>query len=593
MRKAFVGNLDVPAFDRAFFTGTERFTRIGDGACGGKASGLLFIKDVLDGRFPPGSFGPLTVAIPRLTVITTALFDGFMAQNRLHDIALSDAPDDRIAHAFQKADLPVELLGDLRALVQQVHTPLAIRSSSLLEDALLQPFAGVYATKMTPNNQFDADTRFRKLVEAVKFVYASTFFRNAKDYGRASGRDITQEKMAVIVQEVVGRRHGDRFYPDVSGVARSYSFYRSGAARPEDGVVNLALGLGKTIVDGGLAWTYSPAFPHATPPFASPRAMLGETQSRFWAVNMGKAPAYDPVAETEYLVEATLKEAAEDETLEFVASTYDPQSDRLSIGMRPGGAWAVTFAPLLALDEVPLNAAVKSLLGACEEAVSAKVEIEFAMTIERNRGGLAAQFGFLQVRPMAVSDQVVDVPIGDLESDAALVASETVMGNGTVDTIRDVVYVRPERFEARHTRAIARELAQVNTELVDEKCSYLLIGFGRWGSSDPWLGIPVEWSEINGAAAIVEATLPAMNVDLSQGSHFFHNISSFQVSYFSVPHSGRYAIDFDWLAARPVVRESELVRHVRLSSPLVVRVDGRSGRGVVMKSANTTVARRP
>ncbi len=583
MSKSFQADFAVPRFDREFFTGKEQFTRIGDGACGGKASGLLFIRGVLDRHVPPGSFPPVTIAIPTLTVITTALFDEFIEQNHLRDVALDDVPDDRIAHAFQRANLPVELLGDLRALIEQVHAPLAVRSSSLLEDALYQPFAGVYATKMIPNNQFDADTRFRRLAEAVKYVYASTFFRTAKDYSRAIGRDIAAEKMAVIIQEVVGRRHGDRFYPDVSGVARSYSFYRSGTARPEDGVVNLALGLGKTIVDGGLAWTYSPAFPHASPPFASARAMLDETQANFWAVNMGKPPAYDPVAETEYLVQAALDAAAADGTLEFVASTYEPQSDRLSIGMRPGGAWAITFAPLLALDDVPFNSLVRALLCACEEGVGAKVEIEFAMTIQQTREGVAARFGFLQVRPMAVSDQVVDVPVDALGSDDALVASEAVMGNGVVADLRDVVYVKPATFETRFTRTIAAELAAFNRTLVDGERPYLLIGFGRWGSSDPWLGIPVEWSDINGAQAIVEATLPNINVDLSQGSHFFHNISSFHVSYFSMPHSGRYAIDFDWLAGQPAVSETDLVRHVRLAQPLVVRVDGRSGRGVILR----------
>jgi hypothetical protein len=582
MRTSSLVHAALPRFDRAFFTGSEPFTRMGEGACGGKASGLLRIKHVLDRVFPPAPSAPVTVVIPTLAVITTDLFDEFMTNNRLYPVALGDATDDRIAHAFQQAQLPVELLGDLRALVEQVHTPLAIRSSSLLEDALYQPFAGVYATKMIPNNQLDADTRFRKLVEAVKYVYASTFSRSAKDYGRATGRDITEEKMAVIVQEVVGRRHGDRFYPDVAGVARSYSFYRSGVARPEDGVVNLALGLGKTIVDGGLAWTYSPPFPHATPPFASARAMLNQTQATFWAVNMGKPPAYDPIAETEYLVQAGLSDAAQDGTLDFVASTYDAQSDRMSIGARPLGAWAITFAPLLALDDVPFNAVVKALLEACEEAVGAKVEIEFAMTIAPTPEGVRARFGFLQVRPMAVSDHVVEVPIEALESDAALVASEAVMGNGVIDTIRDIVYVKPDRFEAAHTRLIAQELAQLNATLVDEKRPYLLIGFGRWGSSDPWLGVPVEWSQINGAAAIVEATLPSMNVDLSQGSHFFHNLSSFQVSYFSVRHSGRYAIDFDWLATQPVVAETDFVRWVRVAAPLLVKVDGRSGRGVVL-----------
>ncbi len=572
----------VPRFDRAFFTGKEHFTRIGDGAVGGKASGLLFIKDVLDRHFPAGSFAPFTVAIPTMTVIATDGFDRFMAGNRLYETALADIPDDRIAHAFQRAEMPVDLLGDLRALIEQVHTPLAVRSSSLLEDALDHPFAGVYATKMIPNNQFDADSRFRRLIEAIKYVWASTFFRGAKDYGRAAGRDIADEKMAVIIQEVVGGRHGDRFYPHFSGVARSYSFYRTGKARPEDGVVNLALGLGKTIVDGGIAWTYSPAFPHASPPFASTRAMLGETQAEFWAVNMGKPPAYDPIAETEYLLKAGLRQAAEDETLEFLVSTYDPQSDRLAIGLRPGGAWAVTFAPILALDDLPLNGLLRAVLAQCEAALGAKVEVEFAVTIEAGRVP-AARFGFLQVRPMAVSDQVVHVPVEMLESDDAVVASETVMGNGIVEGIRDVVYVKPEPFEARHTPVIARELGPFNGRLVAEKRPYLLVGFGRWGSSDPWLGIPVEWPAINGAAAIVEATLPSMNVELSQGSHFFHNISSFHVSYFSVPHTGRYAIDFAWLAAQPAVCETAFVRHVRLASPLTVRVDGRTGWGVVLR----------
>jgi hypothetical protein len=574
---------DVPRFDRAFFTGAHAFTRIGDGACGGKASGLLFIREILAARYPPSAFPPFTVSIPTSIVIGTDAFDRFIADNHLFDIAQDAVSDTRIANAFQHAPLPVDLLGDLRALIEQVHTPLAVRSSSLLEDALDHPFAGVYATKMTPNNQFDADTRFRKLVEAIKYVYASAFFHNAQDYRRAIGRDTAAEKMAVLIQEVVGRRHGDRFYPDVAGVARSYSFYRTGKARPEDGVVNLALGLGKTIVEGGLSWTYSPAYPHAVPPFASPRAMLAETQSTFWAVNMGKPPAYDPVAETEYLVQANLQDAAADDTLDLVVSTYDPQSDRLAVGMRPGGSWAITFAPLLTLDELPLNALVASVLAACEEAVGARVEIEFAVTLEAatRTSPPRARLGFLQVRPMAVSDQVVDVPVEALESDSALVASETVMGNGTVENIADVVYVKPESFEARHTRAIARELAPLNRTLVAEKRPYLLLGFGRWGSSDPWLGIPVEWPAINGAAAIVEATLPAMNVDLSQGSHFFHNISCFHVSYFSVPHSGRYAIDFAWLAAQPTVAETAFVRHVRLSAPVLVKVDGRTGRGVV------------
>ncbi len=300
--------------------------------------------------------------MPTLTVIATDLFDRFMTGNRLWDLVESGASDHRLALAFQSADLPVELVGDLWALVQQVRTPLAVRSSSLLEDALRQPFAGVYATKMIPNNQHDAETRFHRLIEAIKLVYASTFFENARNYRRTAAAAAGADRMAVIIQAIVGRRHRDRFYPELSGVARSYSFYRSGRARPEDGVVNLALGLGKTIVDGGIAWSYSPAYPQATPPYGSIGELMKQTQVDFWAVNMGQVPAYDPVAETEYLVKGGLEDAEEDGTLRYLASTYDARSDRLSMGVGLRGPRALTFAPLLVLEEFPLNDLLRALL---------------------------------------------------------------------------------------------------------------------------------------------------------------------------------------------------------------------------------------
>ena len=317
---------ELPVFDRKFWDGTFRCTQIGSGALGGKASGLVFIKDLLAKQINSASFPDVDINVPTMAVIATDCFDQFIAQNRLAELPFEEMPDDRIAHAFQKGDLPFELLGDLRALIVQVKTPLAIRSSSLLEDALERPFAGVYATKMIPNNQLDPDARFRRLVEAIKFVYASTYFREARDYIRTTGTKPGEEKMAVIIQEVVGQRRGDRFYPDISGVARSYNFYAFEPARPEDGVVTLALGLGKTIVDGGIAWTFSPAYPKKPPPFASVQELLKGTQTEFWAVNMGKPPAYDPVSETEYLVHANLADAEADEALYFLASTYDPNA---------------------------------------------------------------------------------------------------------------------------------------------------------------------------------------------------------------------------------------------------------------------------
>ncbi len=577
---------DLPQFDRNFWDGTFRFTRIGTGALGGKASSLVFIKDLLAQAVGTSPDTGIEISVPTMAVIATDPFDEFIRDNRLGELPLEEMPDDRIGNAFQHADLPVELLGDLRALSQQVHTPLAIRSSSLLEDALGRPFAGVYATKMIPNNQLDADTRFRRLVEAIKFVYASTYFREARDYIRTTGRKPEEEKMAVIIQEVVGRRHGDRFYPDVSGVARSYNFYAVPPAQPQDGVVDLALGLGKTIVDGGVVWTYSPAYPKKPPPFGSVNELLRGTQTEFWAVNMGKPPAYDPVSEVEYLVGGTMSDAETDETLRYVASTFDPGRNRVVPGVGPKGPRILDFAPLLVLEHAPLNPLVKSVLRAAEDALQAKVEIEFAVTMEQAGGELTKfRLGFLQVRPMVVSDEVVDVSGEDLSDPAAVLASDMVMGNGVETEIRDIVFVRPENFSSMRTPEIAQQLEAINRRLIDEHRPYLLIGFGRWGSSHPSLGIPVNWSQIAGAKTIVEATLPEMNVELSQGSHFFHNLSSFRASYFMVRHDGPFAINWDWLNRQPIVSETELVRHVRPAAPLSVRVDGRSARGVVRPGA--------
>jgi hypothetical protein len=575
----------VPSFDRRFFDGTEQFTAIGSGAFGGKAHSLLWARDLLATGIDARLRRQFDVHIPTLTVIATDVFETFMAQNRLWDLVASAPPDHLLAAAFQAADLPADLVGDLWALVRQVHTPLAVRSSSLLEDALRQPFAGVYATKMTPNNQPDTETRFHRLTEAVKLVYASTFFENARQYRRLAAIG-GEDRMAVIIQAIVGRRYRDRFYPELSGVARSYSYYRSGRTRPEDGVVNLALGLGRTIVDGGITWSYSPAYPQATPPYGSIGELMKQTQVEFWAVNMGRLTFYDPVGETEYLVKGTLQDAEEDGVLPYLASTYDGRSDRLAMGIGVDGPRALTFAPLLVLEEFRLNDLLRSLLSLCAQALACPVEIEFAVTFPEPGEEGPARFGFLQVRPMAVSSDVVDLDLEAIPRADLLLGSDHVMGNGIVSGVQDVVYVKPDRFEARFTPVIAGEIAALNLHLVEQGRPYLLIGFGRWGSSDPWLGIPVEWAQIGGARAIVEATLPAMNVDLSQGSHFFHNIAAFNVSYFSVPFDTPLPIDWPGLDALPADRETEFVRHVRLPHPLAISVDGRRGIGAVRWGAS-------
>lgn len=575
--------VELPMFDRKFWDGTFRHTQIGTGAIGGKARGLVSIKDLLAKYIDSSSFPGLNIEVPTLAVIATDPFDQFISQNRLSELPFEEMSDDRIANVFQKSDLPFELLGDLRALIVQVKTPLAIRSSSLLEDARERPFAGVYATKMIPNNQADPDIRFGRLVEAIKFVYASTFFREAREYIRTTSVRAIQEKMAVLIQEVVGTRRGDRFYPVISGVARSYNFYPIAPARPEDGVATLALGLGKTIVDGDIGWTYSPAHPKKPPPFASMEQMIKSTQTEFWAVNMGRPPAYDPTSETEYLVRANLSDAERDGVLDLIASTYDLERDRVIPGIGAEGPRILNFSPMLVQEQFPLKEVVKAALKAAEHGADAKVEIEFALTLQ---GGLLeplqARLGFLQVRPMLVSDQLVEVTAEDLSNTLALVASEMVMGNGIANDIQDVVFVRPECFSPAETPAIALQLERINLELQAQHRRFLLIGFGRWGSSHPSLGIPVDWSQISGARAIVEATLQGMNVEVSQGSHFFHNLSSFGASYFMVRHGGRHSINWDWLNRQTVVSETDLVRHVRLAKNLVVRIDGRTSRGVIL-----------
>ena len=521
----------------------------------------------------------ITVDIPRMIVVGTSVFDEFL--RHAAQALAAPLPDERLAHAFGQAPLPVEWLGDFQAIVDEVQVPLAVRSSSRLEDALGRPFAGVYATKMIPNNQPDADSRFRHLVEAVKLVYASTYFRAARSYRRAAG--ITEdERMAVLIQEVIGTRHDERFYPAVSGVARSYNFYPSGAARRQDGVVNLALGLGKTIVDGGRCWVYAPTRPAAAPPHASADELLDQTQHEFWAVNMGRPPAFDPTAEAEYLVRGTLADAEYDGTLDYVASTYDASSDRFYAGTTRAGARAIDFAPLLRLRRFGLNEVLRLVLARCQEALGAAVEIEFALAIERGPDP-RARLGFLQMRPMVVPEARITITDAEWTDPSLVVGSERALGNGVETGLVDFVYVKPERFDARETRRIADELRRTNDGLVAEGRPYVLLGFGRWGSSDPWLGIPVAWGDIAGARVIVEATLERLDVEASQGAHFFHNLSSFQVSYLTVHHSAQPGIAWSWLAALPAVAETEFVRHVRADVPVVVKVDGRTGRGGIWR----------
>ncbi len=542
---------------------------------GGKAQGLLAARralEALDARDFPG----IQVDIPPLVVLGASVFDAFMERNQLGEVALSSLSDERIARAFQQGDMPFEVVGELYALVDRWCMPLAVRSSGVLEDLTQRPFAGVYQTKMIPNNAFDADTRFSKLVEAIKYVWASTFFSIAKDYCRATGLSIGAEKMAVVIQEMVGsKRSRERFYPELSGVARSYNYYPVKPARPQDGVVSLALGLGKTIVDGGKTWTYSPRYPQMPPPFKSLDDELAGTQNEFWAVNLGEPPEYNPIQETEYLRLENLAAAEKDGALRRLVSTYDPQAERLSIGSAARGPRVLTFAPLLLLKDIPFNALIAQMLTVLEKTLGYPVEIEFAMTFDPHC------FRLLQVRPMLAPAECQEIRCEDLTAPRVVIASEAALGDGSLEGIEDVVYVLPARFELKSTRLIAAELEAHNHALLAARRPYILIVFGRLGTLDPWLGIPVTWGQICGARVIVEATQENVKVELSQGSHYFHNIINLGVKYFSLPFSSPYRVAWDWLEGQTVIQEGAYTRHVRAASPLQVRVDGRRGRGLI------------
>jgi hypothetical protein len=564
-------------FNRDFLDPDTPMQCLGIGDVGGKAEGLAYISNTLHDELKPELYSGIKVEIPPMVVLCTDVFDAFMAQNHLYDLVDSNLPRQRIAYAFQKAELPFEVLGDLRSIVEQVYTPLAVRSSSLLEDTMDMPFAGIYATKMIPNNQYDPDIRFRQLVEAVKFVYASTFTKSATNYRKAIGHGIQDEKMAVVIQELVGKRFHKRFYPEMAGVARSYNYYPMKPARPEDGVVNLALGLGKTVVEGGISWGFSPAFPKAEPPFGSVEDLLRGTQTEFWAVNMGEAAAYDPTSEEEYLVKENIAAAEEDNTLRHLVSTYNSLSERLSIGTGFKGPRALTFAPLLILNELPVISLLKSLLSVCQEAYQNPVEIEFAMTFDPNR------FGLVQVRSMASPSSQIQVAEEELSSKNLLLASDYVLGNGVEESLRDIVYIRPESFDLKYTKAIVPELEQINNQLLAKGIPYLLIVFGRLGTVDPWLGIPMQWAQVCGAKVIVEATQENAKVELSQGSHYFHNMINLGIKYFSLPFNSHYKMDWDWLNQQPAASETRFLRHIRLDHALKIRVDGRHSRGVIEK----------
>ncbi|MEI6614602.1 MAG: PEP/pyruvate-binding domain-containing protein, partial [Chrysiogenales bacterium] len=538
-------------------------------------------------NFDQAQFPKITISIPRTVVIGTDMFDDFIKENDLLAFAVENNSDNHIINRFINASLPAKMVGDLRDFVRNVRVPLAVRSSSLLEDSLYLPFAGIYATKMLPNDQYGDDIRFLNLVNAIKFVYASTFLKQAKSYINSTPHRVEDEKMAVVIQPVIGTLYRDCFYPDFSGVARSYNYYPAGLAKPEDGVVNVALGLGKTVVDGGVSLRFTPAFAGILPQFTNVKDMFNFSQHDFYAIAMKHTASVAFLEEDQYLIRQGLERAEKDGVLQYLASTYSRENDAVYDGISFSGPRIINFAHILKNDIFPLAKILQCLLKLSSEAMDCPVEIEFAANLDASNV-FPAVFSILQVRPLVVSDELVKVDLAEANKEFALCYSDQVLGNGVSQTIQDIVFVKPDIFDAAKSPQIANEVDKFNSQLRAANTPYLLIGPGRWGSTDPWLGIPVKWSQISGVKVVVEVSLPNMNVDPSQGSHFFQNMTSLRIGYFTIPLNSTHGfIDWPWLEGQPTKNETPFLRHIRLAQPLKVMIDGRKSQGIVLRPEKT------
>jgi hypothetical protein len=557
------------------------FLRIGSGSLGGKARGLAFVRHLLRTRRIARRSPGVRIAVPPAVVLATDVFDQFLSENNLSDFVLHCDDDTEIQQRFLDAPLPAGLQKDLKAFLSEVNYPLAVRSSSLLEDSQYQPFTGVYETFMLGNQQASLNLRLDELSEAIKRVYASTFSQHAKAYVRATPYRLEEEKMAVILQRVVGTAHGPRFYPDFSGVVRSHNFYPVPPMTFADGIAAVALGLGRTVVDGGRCLNFCPRYPRNLLQFSSVEDILANTQTEFCALELDGVPHG---AGPGHLREARfgLDVAEADGTLDPVASTYSADNHAVYDGISRPGARVVTFAPMLKHGIFPLATILEVLVRAGEDALGNPVEIEFAVRLPRSDE--PAEFGFLQIRPLTLARDQGDLTIGEVDPAQLLCQSTKVLGNGRIENLHDIVVVDSHRFERSRSQQVARSVAHFNASLSAENRPYLLIGVGRWGSNDPWLGIPVEWDEIAGARAIVEAGFRDFRVTPSQGSHFFQNLTAFQVGYFTVnPDAGEGSVDWQWLAEQPAVEEQGCVRHLQFTQPLRVVMNSRSSQGVIFK----------
>ena len=572
----------VAVFDRGKFDRYAHFARIGDGSLGGKGRGLAFLDHIIKVHPEFNQLSGMTVQIPKTLVLCTDVFDQFMEQNDLYEIALSDAPDEEILHRFLEGQLPDSYIEDFFTFFEATHSPIAIRSSSLLEDSHYQPFAGIYSTYMIPQLD-DKEEMLKMLAAAIKSVYASVFFRDSKAYMTATSNVIDQEKMAVILQEVVGNNYDGRFYPNLSGVLRSLNFYPIGNEKAEEGIASLALGLGKYIVEGGQTLRVSPFHPEKVLQTSELHIALRDTQNTFYALDMNHIGTDFQVDDGFNMLHLKVKDAVKDGSLNFIASTYNADDQLIRDGLYEGGRKLVTFNGLLRQGIIPFPQVLQMSMKFASEAMRRPVEIEFACNINADR---TADFYLLQIRPIVDSKQELLEDITAVTDEECLIRSHNSLGHGTSEEITDVLYVKyDDTFSAADNVKIAEEIGRINQKFVDEGRNYVLIGPGRWGSSDSWLGVPVKWPDISAARIIVEVALKNYRIDPSQGTHFFQNMTSFGVGYFTVdtnlPGEGGI-IHKEMLDVMPAVEETAWVRHVRFDRPLRILMDGMKQEGVVM-----------
>ncbi len=591
MRDFLIGNLKarrkwrqkgvVADFDAREFDPETDFLKIGQGSLGGKARGLAFVATLLQ-RNPElhKKFASVNIIVPKTLVLTTEAFNSFIDANDLRSFAKVDLPDEEIADAFLVAELPVWVRDNLRAYLEQVNYPLAIRSSGLLEDAKFRAYAGLYSTYMIPNNSSSLDERLDDLVTAIKLVYASTYFRSPKAFGKRVGLRTEDEKMAVIVQQLIGERFGDSFYPAISGVAQSHNYYPFDRMKPEEGIATIALGLGRMVMEGEQTLRFSPKYPQLLPQFSVVEDMLKNSQQSFYALNMSQECRLVSFSEDCTLEKRQVVDALDEHPVRLLTSTYIPAEKRIrDDGFVPGHK-IVTFAQVLKYKSFPLAEILQDVLRTAQDGMACPVELEFSVHMPQQADQIP-EFAFLQLRPMSARAELIEVYISDEELKQSFCVSHSALGNTSRDDMLDIIYVKPDVFDKSRTVDIAREISLLNAKLFEADRPYLLIGPGRWGSADRWLGIPVKWADIHGVGAVVEAAMPEAKVEPSQGSHFFHNVTTLGINYFTVTENGEDILDWDWLTSLPLAEETRHVAHVALEKPFNLKVDGRKSLGAI------------